>query len=59
MLTVDHAELDLTRQRKVEDWLGAVKPQVIFFCAAKVGGILATRPNRYHSSMTISPWLRT
>ena len=40
VLTVDRGELDLTRHRNVEHWLGAAKPQVIFFCAAKVGGIL-------------------
>lgn len=41
LLTATHAELDLTRQAAVEDWVAAHKPQAIFMAAAKVGGILA------------------
>jgi GDP-L-fucose synthase len=46
ILTVPHAELDLTRQAAVEDWLQAHRPHAIFLSAAMVGGILAndTRP---------------
>jgi len=36
-----HAELDLTRQSDVERFFGAEKPEYVFLCAAKVGGILA------------------
>lgn len=36
-----HAELDLTRQRDVEDFFAAEKPEYVFLCAAKVGGIMA------------------
>ncbi len=46
ILTVSHADLDLTRQADVEAWLGRTKPDAIFLAAARVGGILAndTRP---------------
>jgi len=36
-----HAELDLARQKEVEDFFQAEKPEVVFLAAAKVGGILA------------------
>lgn len=36
-----HAELDLTRQAEVEDFFSAEKPEYVFLCAAKVGGIMA------------------
>jgi GDP-L-fucose synthase len=32
---------DLTRQQDVEQWIRQVRPQAVFVCAAKVGGILA------------------
>jgi GDP-L-fucose synthase len=35
------AELDLTRQQPVEDFFARERPEVVFFAAAKVGGILA------------------
>ncbi len=41
ILTASHAELDLTRQQAVEDWMAAKKPQAIIMAAAKVGGIHA------------------
>jgi len=41
IITVDHATLDLTRQREVEAWLASVRPDAIVVAAAKVGGILA------------------
>jgi GDP-L-fucose synthase len=41
LLTVTHESLDLTRQEEVERWMGRSKPQTVFLCAAKVGGILA------------------
>src|SRR5215469_4565933 len=34
-------ELDLRRQRQVEDFFAAARPEYVFFAAAKVGGILA------------------
>ena len=36
-----HGELDLTRQRDVEDFFEKENPGYVFLCAAKVGGILA------------------
>ena len=35
------SELDLTRQDAVEHFFAQVRPQYVFFAAAKVGGILA------------------
>jgi GDP-L-fucose synthase len=37
----DRAELDLTRQSDVERFFASVRPEYVFFAAAKVGGILA------------------
>ena len=37
----DRSELNLTRQSAVEDFFAAVRPEYVFFAAAKVGGILA------------------
>lgn len=34
-----HKELDLTRQKEVEDFFNTEKPDYVFLCAAKVGGI--------------------
>ena len=39
VLTVDRAELDLTRQAETERWIGTAKPDVVVLAAAKVGGI--------------------
>ncbi len=36
-----HKELDLTRQKDVEDFFDSVRPECVFLAAAKVGGILA------------------
>jgi len=36
-----HADLDLTRQKSVEDFFRTEKPDYVFLSAAKVGGILA------------------
>jgi GDP-L-fucose synthase len=36
-----HKELDLTRQKDVEDFFDSVRPEYVFLAAAKVGGILA------------------
>ncbi len=33
--------VDLTRQAETEEWIGDVRPEVIFLAAARVGGILA------------------
>jgi GDP-L-fucose synthase len=41
VLTVDRADLDLTNQRHVRDWVQQNQPSSIIFCAAKVGGIMA------------------
>jgi GDP-L-fucose synthase len=39
ILTVDHAQLDLTRQAETEQWIGTAKPEAVILAAAKVGGI--------------------
>ena len=36
-----HSGLDLTRQAEVEDFFARERPEYVFLCAAKVGGILA------------------
>ena len=36
-----HSELDLSRQKEVEDFFAAEKPEYVFLAAAKVGGIYA------------------
>lgn len=41
LIKVDHAELDLTRQRETEEWMASMRPDAIFIAAARVGGILA------------------
>ncbi|PYE91896.1 GDP-L-fucose synthase [Rhizobium sp. PP-F2F-G38] len=41
IVTVDRAELNLTRQGEVEAWMENVRPDAVFLAAAKVGGILA------------------
>ncbi len=41
ILTVSRAELDLSRQQPVEDWLMARRPDAIFVTAGRVGGIHA------------------
>ena len=39
--TASRAELDLTRQSDVEEWMAAQRPEVVFIAAARVGGIFA------------------
>ncbi|HDH06603.1 MAG TPA: GDP-L-fucose synthase [Nitrospirae bacterium] len=41
IITRAHSELDLTRQKDVEDFLKKEKPEYVFLAAARVGGILA------------------
>jgi GDP-L-fucose synthase len=41
ILTATHAELDLTRQKDVEEWVAEKKPTMVVLAAAIVGGILA------------------
>lgn len=41
ILTRTHAELDLTDQAAVADWMRRAKPDAVILAAAKVGGILA------------------
>ena len=46
LLVRTHAELDLTEQRAVHDFLAVERPDYIFIAAAKVGGILANNEFR-------------
>ncbi len=46
ILTRNHAELDLTRQLEVEEFLQQEQPDYIFLAAAKVGGIHANNTYR-------------
>jgi len=41
LLRLDRDSLDLTNQQKVHDFLSNAKPDEIYLCAAKVGGIYA------------------
>ncbi len=41
IVTRTHSELDLTEQPEVRDFFSEEKPEYVFLCAAKVGGILA------------------
>jgi GDP-L-fucose synthase len=41
ILKISKRELDLTRQSDTEDWMAAVRPDVVLVAAAKVGGIAA------------------
>src|SRR5262245_61518559 len=41
ILTADRRTLDLTRQKEVEDWVAAQKPDAAVIAAAEVGGIHA------------------
>jgi GDP-L-fucose synthase len=49
VLTADRVELDLRRQRDVESWMEARRPDAVFVAAATAGGILAnsTRPAEF------------
>lgn len=41
LILATHSELDLTNQKKVENFFVTNKPEYVFLCAAKVGGIYA------------------
>ena len=41
LITRTHAELDLTSQAAVRDFMEAEQPDVVILAAAKVGGIMA------------------
>jgi len=41
IITRTHKELDLTRQKDVEEFFNENKPEYVFLAAARVGGILA------------------
>jgi GDP-L-fucose synthase len=41
VLTINHRELDLTRQDPTERWFEATRPDVVVVAAARVGGIMA------------------
>jgi nucleoside-diphosphate-sugar epimerase len=41
LITLSHAELDLTHQQAVRDFMQATRPDVVILAAAKVGGIHA------------------
>lgn len=49
LLQTTSADLDLRRQSDVEKWMAANKPNAVFVCAARVGGINAnnTRPAEF------------
>lgn len=46
ILTVSRGELDLLDQAAVNRWFAAMRPQVVFHAAAKVGGIVANNTLR-------------
>ncbi len=48
-LTVTRREVDLKRQKEVEEWMADTRPDAVFVAAATVGGILAnsTRPAEF------------
>jgi GDP-L-fucose synthase len=43
IITRSHAELDLTRQEKVEQFFKKEKPEYVFVAAGRVGGIIANK----------------
>lgn len=49
LLTVERTDVDLRRQREVEEWMAANNPEVVVIAAAMVGGIHAnaTRPAEF------------
>lgn len=57
LLTRSHAELDLTRQAAVAEFMQAEKPDYIFLAAARVGGIHANNTYRgefIHQNLTMA-----
>ncbi len=56
IITSMHSELDLTRQREVEEFFDKQRPDYVFLAAAKVGGIWANNTYRadfIYSNLTI------
>ena len=56
IITMDHSELDLTRQIQVEHFFSFIKPEYVFISAAKVGGIYvnSTYPAEFiYNNLTI------
>ncbi len=49
LLTVARRQVDLKRQKEVEEWMAETRPEAVFVAAATVGGILAnsTRPAEF------------
>jgi GDP-L-fucose synthase len=43
ILTTDRSELDLTNQSQVQSWMQDHKPDLVFMCAARVGGLVDNR----------------
>jgi GDP-L-fucose synthase len=41
VLTTTRQQVDLVNQKSVEEWVEKARPDIIFHCAAKVGGIFA------------------
>lgn len=41
LVTISHAQLDLTRQAETQEWVEQAKPDAVFVAAAKTGGIQA------------------
>ena len=46
LITKTHQELDLINQKAVQEFFKKEKPEVVIFCAAKVGGMLAQLKQR-------------
>ncbi|MCR6572643.1 GDP-L-fucose synthase family protein [Campylobacter insulaenigrae] len=46
ILVKNHKELDLLNQQAVQDFFKEEKPEYVFFCAAKVGGMLSQLSSR-------------
>lgn len=45
LLLVSSSDLDLRKQKDVQEWFADHRPQFVFLAAARVGGILANRDN--------------
>ena len=48
IITINSNDLDLTNQKKVDNFIKSNKPEIIINCAAKVGGIIANESNPYN-----------
>lgn len=46
LLLIEHKHLDLTNQEAVNNWFADNKPEYVFLCAGKVGGIMANSTQR-------------